>query len=41
MILGSEELAQGVVKVKDMDSGEQTTVKYGDIVTWLSSEIGG
>ena len=41
VILGSEELAQGMVKVKDMASGEQTMVKYDDIVTWLLKRIGG
>jgi histidyl-tRNA synthetase len=41
VILGSEELARGMVTVKDMDTGEQTLVKYDDIVTWLSERIGG
>jgi histidyl-tRNA synthetase len=41
LIIGSEELAQGVVKVKDMESGEQTMVKYDDIVTWMLKRIGG
>ncbi len=41
VIMGSEELAERVVKVKDMDSGEQTLVKYDDIVTWLLERIGG
>ena len=41
VILGSDELAQGMVKVKDMTTGEQTMVKYDDIVTWLLERIGG
>jgi histidyl-tRNA synthetase len=41
VIIGSEELAQGMVRVKDMDSGEQTMVKYDDIVTWILKRIGG
>jgi histidyl-tRNA synthetase len=41
VIIGSEELAEAVVRVKDMDSGEQTMVKYDDIVSWLSERIGG
>jgi histidyl-tRNA synthetase len=41
LILGSEELAQGMVKVKDMASGEQTMVNHEDIVSWLSERIGG
>jgi len=41
VILGSDELAQGMVKVKEMASGEQTMVKYDDIVTWLLKRIGG
>jgi histidyl-tRNA synthetase len=41
VIIGSEELAQGMVRVKDMDSGEQTMVRNDDIVTWILKRIGG
>jgi histidyl-tRNA synthetase len=40
-ILGDEETEQGVVGFKDLESGEQFTIKNGAVVTWLSRKLGG
>ena len=40
-ILGEEEIGKGVIGFKDMETGEQTTVKNDDAVTWLSRKLGG
>lgn len=36
-ILGGDELAQGVVKLKDMETGEQADVPFGELATRLQS----
>ncbi len=41
VILGSDELARGVVNIKDMEKGEQTEVAYGQVVSWILERIGG
>ena len=40
-ILGPDEVEQGVVGFKNMRTGEQFTVKTGEVVNWISREIGG
>jgi histidyl-tRNA synthetase len=40
-IVGEEELARGVVRIKDMTSGEQTELKRQDVVAWLETMLGG
>ena len=40
-IIGSEEMARGVVRLKDMASGEQSTVKLDEVVSWLCERLGG
>jgi histidyl-tRNA synthetase len=41
IIIGEEELAHGVVKVKDMASSEQLEIKIGEAVAWLDNRLGG
>jgi histidyl-tRNA synthetase len=36
VILGEDELATGAATVRDMDAGEQVSVKLADLVDWLS-----
>ena len=40
-IIGSDEIAKGVVNIKDMASGEQHEVKRDEILTWLADKCGG
>ena len=40
-ILGEDEVRQGVIGLKDMESGEQTTVKSEEVAAWLSQKLGG
>jgi histidyl-tRNA synthetase len=40
-IIGEDEIARGVVRIKDMVSGEQTEVKRSDVVAWLEDRLGG
>jgi histidyl-tRNA synthetase len=40
-IIGSDELAQGVVRMKDMASGEQTMVRFDETLDWLTDKVGG
>jgi histidyl-tRNA synthetase len=41
VILGPDEVKQGVAKIKDMESGDQTVVDYGEVASWLSGKLGG
>jgi histidyl-tRNA synthetase len=41
VIIGEEELARGVVKVKDMASSEQLEIKIGEAAAWLDNRLGG
>ncbi len=40
-IVGEDEIRQGVIGLKNMESGEQSTVKSDEVVTWLSRKLGG
>ena len=40
-IVGEDEIRQGVITLKNMESGEQATVGSDDIVTWLLRQLGG
>jgi histidyl-tRNA synthetase len=40
-IIGSDEMARGIVRFKDMVSGEQYEVKRDEVLTWLSERLGG
>jgi histidyl-tRNA synthetase len=40
-ILGEDEIREGSVGIKDMESGEQSTVKSQELMTWLSGKLGG
>jgi len=40
-VTGGDERAQGLVTVKDMQSGQQTSVPRPDIARWIASHIGG
>jgi histidyl-tRNA synthetase len=39
-VTGSDERAQGVVTVKDMQSGQQTSIARAEIAGWVASHIG-
>jgi histidyl-tRNA synthetase len=39
-VTGSDERAQGVVTVKDMQSGQQTSIARAEIADWVASHIG-
>jgi histidyl-tRNA synthetase len=39
LILGEQELANGVVVARDMSSSQQTTVPIADAVTWVSAQL--
>jgi histidyl-tRNA synthetase len=39
IILGDEELAKGVVVVRDMSNSEQTPVAAGEVVAWLKETL--
>jgi len=40
-VTGSDERAQGLVTVKDMHSGQQTSVARAEIASWIASSIAG
>jgi histidyl-tRNA synthetase len=40
-IVGSDEIARGVVRLKDMNSGEQEEVERSGVATWLRERCGG
>jgi len=40
-VTGSDERAQGLVTVKDMHSGQQTSVARAEIASWIASNIAG
>jgi histidyl-tRNA synthetase len=40
-IIGGDEIEKGIIRVKDMGSGEQHEVAPGAIMTWLRKRIGG
>ena len=40
-MIGDDEIARGVVRIKDMVSGEQVEVKRQDVVAWLEDRLGG
>jgi histidyl-tRNA synthetase len=40
-IIGDDEIARGVVRIKDMVSGEQVEVRRQDVVAWLEDRLGG
>lgn len=39
LVVGERDLAEGVVQVKDMDSGEQTAVPLDDVVTTIGERL--
>lgn len=39
IILGEDELAQGVATLRDMDSGEQTEVELSKVVGWIDARL--
>jgi len=41
IVFGEDELAKGVVSIKEMESGEQQEVAYEDVVTYLSEKKSG
>jgi histidyl-tRNA synthetase len=41
LIVGEDEVAQGLITVRPMDGGEQRVVQRGDIVAWLQREAEG
>ncbi len=40
LVLGERDLAEGVVQLKDMESGEQTAIGVNEIVAELESRLG-
>ncbi len=40
-IIGDDEIMRGVVRLKEMASGEQTEVKADQVITWLEARLGG
>ena len=38
-LVGESEIAEGMVSLKKMDTGEQTKIKIGDLVSYLSSQV--
>ena len=40
-ILGEDEVGSGVIGFKDMETGEQTTVRSEEVLAWLSRRLGG
>ena len=40
LVLGERDIEQGVVQLKDMESGEQTAVGMNEIVAELESRLG-
>jgi histidyl-tRNA synthetase len=40
-ILGSEEMARGVVRLKDMAAGEQYEIELDQVAGWLAERLGG
>ena len=38
--LAEEELATGVATVRDMQAGEQTSVRLAELVEWLKARVG-
>ena len=41
VIIGDDEAARGVVRIKDMVSGEQVEMEMGAVAAWLKEKIGG
>ena len=39
LIIGESEMAENIVTVRDMESGEQVTVPGDDLVSWLSARL--
>ncbi|HVP57870.1 MAG TPA: histidine--tRNA ligase [bacterium] len=40
-IIGDDELARGVVRIKDMASGDQIELRRQDVIAWLDNRLGG
>lgn len=40
IVAGERDLAEGVVQLKDMESGEQVAVAVGELVAELGSRLG-
>ncbi len=40
LVLGERDLAEGVVQLKDMESGEQAAIGVNEIVAELESRLG-
>jgi len=41
IIIGEDEIAKDVVKIKDMGSGEQAEIKAGSVSAYLETVTGG
>jgi histidyl-tRNA synthetase len=41
VIIGDDEIARGVVRLKEMVSGEQIEVKADQVTIWLEARLGG
>jgi histidyl-tRNA synthetase len=41
IVFGDDELAKGVVSIKEMETGEQQEIAYEDVVTYLSEKKSG